>query len=90
MPAAAAVRAHRDRFDVARAQRASAVEQPPLDERGVADQLGVLPCQRVHPAERMLPVVVGEVAQERLVEEGSRGTASGGVQLRGVGGADRQ
>jgi hypothetical protein len=55
------VGAHRDAFDVARPQRAPAVQQAPLHHSGVTDQVGAVPCQRVPAAKRVLPIAVGQV-----------------------------
>lgn len=87
MPAAAAVGAHADALDIARAQRASTVQQPPLDDRRVADQLLALPEERVDAAERVLPVVLVEVALEDVREQGPRGLERRAIELGGVGGA---
>ena len=88
MAAAAPVRAHADALDVAGAQRPAAVQEPALDHRRVPDHRVALPHERVHPAEGVLPVVLVEVARERLVEQGARGRQGRGVEIGRVGGLD--
>jgi hypothetical protein len=84
MPVAPAIRADADALDVARAQCPAAVHEPPLDDRRMADELARIPQQRVHPAERVLPVHVDEVAFERVVQHVARGLQLGLRQLGGV------
>lgn len=69
MALAPPVRAHRQPLDVSRAQRTAVVDQAALGHRRVPDQLAVLPQQRVHSAQAVLPVRVGELVTERLVEQ---------------------
>lgn len=52
MAATPAVRAHADPLDVPGPQRAPAVEEPSLHERGVAGEDIVLPDESVDAAER--------------------------------------
>ena len=85
MALAAVVGADTDALDVARAQRVAAVHEPPLHDRAVRDELVALADERVHAAERVLPVVVAEVALEGVVEQGARGRQRVGVQLGGLG-----
>src|SRR4051794_13199566 len=68
MTVALPVRAHRDALHVTRAQGASAVEQPPLHDGRVTDDLPVLVEQRVHTAQAVLPVVLGELVAEDIAE----------------------
>ncbi len=89
VPLPAAVLAHADALDVPGAQRAAAVQQPPLDDGRVADELAVVPGQRVDAAEAVLPVVVVEVALEHLVEQRPGGREHDGLELRGVGDLQR-
>ena len=52
----------------------------------VRDQLAVLPRQGVHAAERVLPVVIVELAaREGKVEQAPRGLEGRGVKVGGVG-----
>jgi hypothetical protein len=78
------VRANSDSLYVAGAQRAALVEQAPLNDRCVPYELAIFPDECVYPAERMLPVVVGEVPIERVVEEPSNGVERGRVEICGV------
>ena len=64
---------HPDALDVARPQRPPAADQPPLDHRRVPDEHAALPAQRMDPAEPMVPVLVGELTREDVVEQGARG-----------------
>jgi hypothetical protein len=86
--AAPLVGAHPDALDVARAQCAPAVQDPALDDRGVPDDLAALEHQRVDAAERVLPVVVVELALERVVEQHTGGAQRLGIEVGGVGRAD--
>jgi hypothetical protein len=45
------------------------VQELPLDDCGVGDQLGAVAQEHVEPAERVLEVLVSEVAVEGGVEE---------------------
>ena len=63
------------------AQRAAVVEQPALDDGGVADQRALLPYERVYAAERVVPVVVGHLGCEHLVEERPGRGQHAGVQV---------
>jgi hypothetical protein len=65
------------------------VQQPPLDDRRVADELAVLVGQRVDAAQRVLPVVRAEVAGEGVLEQRAGGGEPRRVELRGVRGADQ-
>ncbi len=76
--------AHADAFDIARAQGAAAVQQPALDDRRVADQRLAVPHERVHAAQRVLPVVLGQLALEHVDEQGARRRKGGAVQIGGV------
>ena len=62
LPAVAGAHAHA--LDVAAAQRAAAVQQPPLDHRRVADELAAVVGERVDAAERVLPVVLLHVVED--------------------------
>ena len=70
---ALAIGRHNDRLDVTRAQRLSTVQEPPCDQRTVCDQPLALEAERVHAAERMLPVGVGEVVAEGGIAQTARG-----------------
>jgi len=60
------------------------VQQPPLDDGGVPDELRALPRQRVQPAQGVVPVVVGEGAVKGRVEQRVRGLERGGIEIGGV------
>ncbi len=66
------------------------MHQAALDHRGVADEPAavVVVGERVHPAERVLPVGVLEVALEDLHEHGAELVEELGLELGGVGDAD--
>jgi hypothetical protein len=68
-----------DALDVAGPQGAAVVEHPALDDRRVADELAVLVGQGMDAAEPVLPVVVGELAPEGLVEQDAGGHERGVV-----------
>ena len=86
MSASAPVRAHPHGLHVAGTQRTAAVEQPSLDHRCVADQLGTLPHQGVHPAQGVFPVIIGHVVED-ILQKGPRRLAGGDIQVGGMGGA---
>ena len=65
---AAPIFPYRNGFDVAAAQRGAAVQQAALDDGAVRDDRAAMPDQGVHSAERVVPVGVGEVAGERVVD----------------------
>ena len=88
VPAPAPVRADPDGFHVPGAQRPALVHQPALDHRCVPDEHGPVPGQRVHAAERVLPVSVRH-AVEHVEEQGPRGREGGRAQVSGMGGAQR-
>ena len=50
-------------------KRVAAVDQPALDDRAVADQIALLPDQRVHAAEGVVPRVVGHRGAEHVVKQ---------------------
>ncbi len=79
-----AVFTHRDTLDVAAAQRGIPVEQASLHHRGVRDQRAVVEDQRVHAAERMLPVGVGELSGERVDDHSACVLAGLVVEVGGV------
>jgi hypothetical protein len=54
----------------------------------VGDDLGTVPRQGVHPAERVFPVGVDEVPVEDVDEQGSGGPQDFGVEVGGVGELD--
>jgi hypothetical protein len=83
------VGAHADALDIAGPQRPATVQQPSLDDRRVTDELAVFPGQRMHAAQRVLPVLVGEVAVKGLVEQRTGRREGGAIEVGGVGGADR-
>ena len=60
-PLAAPVLPNGDRLEVAAAQRGAAVDHPALDDRAMRDERAVMADQRMHAAEGVLPVGVGEV-----------------------------
>jgi hypothetical protein len=62
-------RMHSDSFDVAGSKRVRAVEEPSLDHRGMPDDRCPAPGDGVHAAQRVLPVVVGHLAREHLVQQ---------------------
>src|SRR5215212_4107710 len=67
--APASVRTHCHPLDVARPQRPAVVDELARHNRAVADQLVALVRERMRPAERVLPVVLAEVAGECLFEQ---------------------
>ena len=72
MAVAAGVGPDAHALDVAGAQRPAPVQQAALDDRGVADEpAAVVIGERVHPAERVLPVGILEVALEDVHEHGA-------------------
>ena len=77
--------AYRHGLHIAGTQRTVAVEQPSLDHRCVADQLGTLPHQSVRPAQGVFPVIVGHVVED-IVQKGPRRLACGDIQVGGMGG----
>ena len=77
----APVLAHRDTFDVAAPQRDVPVQQPSLHHRGVCDQRAMVADQRVHAAERVFPVGVGELAAEGVDDHSPRVLARFVVQI---------
>lgn len=86
------VRVGGDGLDVARAQGAAAVDEPPLDDSAVSKQAPaarVLPDERVDAAERVLPVVLVEVGAEGLLQERERSVERARRQLVGVGELER-
>ncbi len=54
------------------------MQQPPLDDGGVPDELRALPRQRV------VPVVFGEGAVKGRVEQRVRSLERGGIEIGGV------
>ncbi len=83
-PLATAVLPYRDPLDVTAAQRATPVDQSPLDHRRVRDDRAVTPDQRVHPAQRMLPVGVGEVTGECFGDHLAHARTGVAVEIGGV------
>ncbi len=79
------VRPHADPLHVAGPQRPAAVQEPALHQRGVPDQLPAVPRERMHAAQRVLPVVVREVAVERGDEHGPRALEGVGAEVGGMG-----
>ena len=79
------VRTHRHALHVAGAQGPPLVKQAPLDQRGVSDQLGAVPHQRMHAPECVFPVLLGHVVEDGVQEPPGVGQDVG-VQLGGVGG----
>ena len=73
-----------DALDVAGSQRRALVEQSPLNHRSVGDQHAVLPCQGMHAAEGVVPVLLGHVV-EGLVEQCAPRIKARRCQIRGVG-----
>jgi hypothetical protein len=60
------------------------MEEPALHDRPVPHQLVVLPHQRVHPAEAVLPVVLGHVLPEDVIEQAAPSGERRGVEVGGV------
>ncbi len=73
MPFPSPVRPDRNAFDAAGPEGPAAVQQASLDERSLADELVPVPDQCVHPAERVVPVLVGRPGAEDVVEQGPAG-----------------
>jgi hypothetical protein len=71
-PPAATVGTDGDGLHVSGAQRSSTVQETPLDNGPVPDDPVLVRDERVHSAERVVPVVVVETALERVVEEGAQ------------------
>jgi hypothetical protein len=88
VPAPPDVGPHGDPLDVAGAQRAAVVQHATLHQRGVADERVAVVGQRVHPAEAVLPVLAGELAVERPLEQVAGGPPDGRLELPGVGDDD--
>ena len=83
----ARVLAHRDGFDVATAQHGVAIDHSALHHRAVRDQCPVLADQGMHAAERVFPVVAGEVdlaVAERVDDHPSSALTGFGVEVCGV------
>jgi hypothetical protein len=57
------------------------VQDPPADQRRVRDEPVAVEAQRVHAAEGVLVVGVGEVVAEGGVAEGADGRQVGDLQL---------
>ncbi|COY53132.1 Uncharacterised protein [Mycobacterium tuberculosis] len=83
------VRPHRNAFDVPAAQRVAAVDQSPLDHRGMRDDRPVMPDQGVHPTQRVLPVGLGEVTGKRAGDHLTDVLAGLAVKIGGVDQAGR-
>ncbi|AIC71215.1 hypothetical protein J108_20885 [Mycobacteroides abscessus subsp. bolletii CRM-0020] len=64
----APVAIHRNAFHIPGAQGAVLVQQSALHHGGVGDEYAVVPDERVHPAQTVLPVFLGKVAFECLNE----------------------
>lgn len=60
---------HPDPFDVPRPQRPTADEETPLDHRCVVDHIFAMRRHDVETAERVVPVVLTEVAREDHVQK---------------------
>jgi len=60
-----------------------------LHDRPVRDQLPAVPEQHMHAADRVFPVVVGEVPVERGVQQGAGCPAVGPDELGRMGDAER-
>ena len=60
------------------------VEQAALDDGAVRDDRAAMPDQRVHPAEGVVPVGVGEVAVERVADHVVGALSRVGFQISGV------
>src|SRR5690606_28141460 len=80
----AAVRADADALDVAGAERPAAVHQATLDDGRVPDEDALLPRQCMDASKRAFPVVLGQLAFEDVVEQGTSGGQRAGGQVRGV------
>ena len=85
--ASARGRPYRDAFDITRAQRDAAVNQPAVHEARVSHELRSGVRQGVDAAEAVLPVVVGHVVED-LEEQGAGGPGGRRVQVGGVSGDD--
>jgi hypothetical protein len=81
---------HGDGLDVPDAQRPPAVHHVSLDHRAVRDQPVPVEGDRVHAAERVLPVVVLEVALEDLDEHPAQLHEQRGLELGRVGDAQHR
>ncbi len=60
---------HRDPLHVARAQRSSPVQESALYDGRMADEVIAVPHQRVHPAQSVLPVMLGQICAEYHVKQ---------------------
>ncbi|KEF03037.1 hypothetical protein DF17_30890 [Streptomyces rimosus] len=85
MPPPTPVRADADPLHVTAPQRPSGMHHLTLHHRSVPDQLLALPHQGMHTTQGMVPVLVGHVAFEDVVEEGFGRGAGAGVEFGGVG-----
>ncbi|GAB5904520.1 hypothetical protein OKHIF_26210 [Mycobacteroides chelonae] len=61
-PVPAPVAIYRNAFHVSGAYGPPLMEQPALDHRGVGDECAVVPDERMHAAQAMFPVFLGELA----------------------------
>lgn len=68
MPVTPMFRQHRHTFHVAGAECTSAVQQAALDHGRVAHEPAVLVRQCMHPAERVIPILIVHVAAEYAVK----------------------
>jgi hypothetical protein len=66
---------------IAGSQGPATVQQPPLDHRRVADQVGPFPHQGVHSAQGVLPVMVGHVIEDVIQQGPRRGEGGSGFSL---------